>query len=347
MAKTTTLKEFESVFPKLVEDLLDHAKSYKLPEEFVNWYKASLNANTIGGKCNRGMSVPDSVSMLLEAPLSEEQYFQAATLGWMTELLQAFFLVSDDIMDSSITRRGAPCWYRQPQVGMIAINDAFMLESAIYTLLKKYFRSHASYIDLVELFHEVTFQTEIGQLCDLLTAPEDKIDLDNFSMSKYQFIVIYKTAYYSFYLPVALALYHQNIATPKNLKQAEDILIPLGEYFQIQDDYLDNFGLPEHIGKIGTDIMDNKCSWLVNQALAIATPEQRKVLEGNYGRKDKTHEAAVKKLYEELKLEQIYKEYEEKRVGEIRKLIANVDESEGLKKTVFESFLAKIYKRSK
>ena len=40
MAKTTTLKEFESVFPKLVEDLLDHAKSYKLPEEFVDWYKA-------------------------------------------------------------------------------------------------------------------------------------------------------------------------------------------------------------------------------------------------------------------------------------------------------------------
>jgi len=40
MAKTTTLKEFESVFPKLVEDLLAHAKSYNLPDEFVNWYKA-------------------------------------------------------------------------------------------------------------------------------------------------------------------------------------------------------------------------------------------------------------------------------------------------------------------
>jgi len=221
------------------------------------------------------------------------------------------------------------------------------LEAAIYTLLKKYFRTHPSYIELVELFHEVTFQTEIGQLCDLLTAPEDKIDLDNFSMTKYQFIVIYKTAYYSFYLPVALALYHQNIATSKNLKQAEQILIPLGEYFQIQDDYLDNFGLPEHIGKIGTDIMDNKCSWLVNQALSIATPEQRKVLEENYGRKDKTKEAAVKKLFDELKLEQIYKDYEEKRVGEIRKMIAEVDESEGLKRTVFESFLSKIYKRSK
>lgn len=40
MAKTTTLKEFESVFPKLVEDLLAHAKTYNLPDEFVNWYKA-------------------------------------------------------------------------------------------------------------------------------------------------------------------------------------------------------------------------------------------------------------------------------------------------------------------
>lgn len=293
------------------------------------------------------MSVPDSVSLLLEKPLSEDQYFQAATLGWMTELLQAFFLVSDDIMDSSITRRGKPCWYRQEGVGTIAINDAFMLEAAIYVLLKKYFRSHPAYVDLLELFHETSFQTELGQLCDLLTAPEDKVDLDNFSMEKYRFIVIYKTAYYSFYLPVALALHQLNLATPKNLKQAEDILIPLGEYFQIQDDYLDNFGLPEHIGKIGTDIKDNKCSWLVNQALEVVTPEQRKVLEENYGQKDDAKEQAVKKLYDEIKLKERYEAYEEKRVGEIRTLIDQIDESDGLKKSVFEAFLAKIYKRSK
>jgi farnesyl diphosphate synthase len=230
---------------------------------------------------------------------------------------------------------------------MIAINDAFMLESSIYLILKKYFRSHPAYIDLVELFHEVTFETELGQLCDLITAPEDHVDLNNFSMNKYTFIVIYKTAYYSFYLPVALALYYLQLATPSNLKQAHDILIPLGEYFQIQDDYLDAFGDPAVIGKIGTDIKDNKCGWLINQALLTCTPQQREILDANYGRKDDAAEAKVKEVFRELDLQTVYQKYEESRVSEIKEMIAAVDENEGLKKEVFDSFLAKIYKRSK
>ena len=291
--------------------------------------------------------MPDTVYHLLQRDLKPDEFKLSSTLGWLTEFLQAFFLVSDDIMDSSITRRGEPCWYRQPRVGMIAINDAFMLESSIYLILKKHFRSHPAYVDLIELFHDVTFQTELGQLCDLITAPEDHVDLNNFSMDKYTFIVIYKTAYYSFYLPVALALHYLQLASASNLKQAHDILIPLGEYFQIQDDYLDAFGDPSVIGKIGTDIKDNKCSWLINQALLRATPEQRKVLEENYGRKDDDKEAKVKKLFKAMQLEKMYQEYEEKRVGEIRKMIDEVDESEGLKKEVFETFLRKVEKRTK
>jgi farnesyl diphosphate synthase len=295
------------------------------------------------------MSVVDTASLLLDKTLdpASEDYFKAALLGWMIELLQAFFLVSDDIMDSSKTRRGNPCWYLAPKVGMVAINDAFMLEASIYVLLKKHFRKHQSYIDMVELFHEVTFQTELGQACDLLTAPEDHVDLDNFSLDKFSFIVIFKTAYYSFYLPVALALYHAGAATPKNLQTCLDILIPMGEYFQAQDDYLDAFADPETLGKIGTDIQDNKCSWLINQALRKVNPEQRKVLEDNYGRKDAEKEAKVKALYHDLKLADFYQQWEEERVADLRTKIDQVDESEGLKKEVFEVFLKKIYRRSK
>ncbi|KAF3009592.1 Farnesyl pyrophosphate synthetase [Curvularia kusanoi] len=345
----TTLKEFESVWPRIVADLQDHCKGYNLPKQSLDWFTKSLDYNTVGGKCNRGMSVVDTVSILNNETLDpkSEEYFRPALLGWMIELLQAFFLVSDDIMDSSKTRRGNPCWYLAPKVGMIAINDAFMLEASIYLLLKKHFRQEESYIDMVELFHEVTFQTECGQLCDLLTAPEDDVNLDNFSLEKFTFIVIYKTAYYSFYLSVALALHYNGTATPKNLQTAHDILIPMGEYFQAQDDYLDAFADPETLGKIGTDIQDNKCSWLVNQALKKVTPEQRKVLEENYGQKDAAKEAKVKALYHELELQKFYEQWEEERVAEIRSRIEKVDESEGLKKEVFEAFLKKIYKRSK
>lgn len=39
MAKNTTLKEFESVFPKLVEDLVEHSKKYGVPQQALDWYK--------------------------------------------------------------------------------------------------------------------------------------------------------------------------------------------------------------------------------------------------------------------------------------------------------------------
>ncbi|KAB8073766.1 isoprenoid synthase domain-containing protein [Aspergillus leporis] len=339
---------FEKVFPSLAEDILAYAKTSNLPENAVQWFKQALNVNVPGGKLNRGLSCPDTgIALLGGQPLNDEQFQHLSILGWLTELLQAFFLVSDDIMDGSITRRGQPCWYRQEGVGMIAINDAFLLESAIYVILKKHFRSHPAYVDFLELFHETTWQTELGQLCDLITAPEEKVDLDNFSMEKYMFIVTYKTAYYSFYLPVALALLYLQRATPTNLRQAHDILIPLGQYFQVQDDYLDAYGEPEVIGKIGTDIKDNKCSWLINKALERCTPEQRKLLDEAYGRKDDALEAKVKALFKELDLEKVYKDYEENIVGELKAKIAAVDESEGLKKEVFESFLGKIYKRTK
>lgn len=43
MAQKTTLQEFNSVYPKLEEALLEHARSYKLPQEQLDWYKRVSN----------------------------------------------------------------------------------------------------------------------------------------------------------------------------------------------------------------------------------------------------------------------------------------------------------------
>ena len=78
-----------------------------------------------------------------------------------------------------------PSTLQQEGIGMKAINDAFICEMAIYRLIKKHFRNEPYYLDIVELFHETTFQTELGQLMDLITAPEDDVDLKKFSIKKY------------------------------------------------------------------------------------------------------------------------------------------------------------------
>lgn len=207
-----------------------------------------------------------------------------------------------------------------------------MLEAGIYLIPKQCFRSHPAYIDIFELFHERTWQTDLGHLCDRITAPEDIFNFDNFPI-KYMFLVTYKTAHCSFYLPVALAPMYLQLATEETLKQAHDILIPLGQYFQIQVDYFDNLGNPSVIGKIGNDIQDNKCSWLVNQVIQRCTLEQRQLLDASYGRKGAA-EAKVKALFNELffQLEKVYKKYEAKVVGELHEKIAAAHESKGLEK---------------
>jgi len=35
----TTLKEFESVFPTLVNDLKEHCEKYKLPQQALTWFE--------------------------------------------------------------------------------------------------------------------------------------------------------------------------------------------------------------------------------------------------------------------------------------------------------------------
>ncbi|CAF1919642.1 hypothetical protein HID58_048849 [Brassica napus] len=335
---------FLNVYSTLKSDLL-HDPSFEFTDASRLWVEKMLDYNVPGGKLNRGLSVVDSFKLLKEGEdLTEEEVFLSCALGWCIEWLQAYFLVLDDIMDNSVTRRGQPCWFRVPQVGMVAINDGILLRNHIHRILKKHFRGKPYYVDLVDLFNEVEMQTACGQMIDLITTFEGEKDLAKYSLPIHRRIVQYKTAYYSFYLPVACAL----LMAGENLENhidVKNVLVDMGIYFQVQDDYLDCFADPETLGKIGTDIEDFKCSWLVVKALERCSKEQTEILYENYGKPDPSNVAKVKELYKELDLEGVFKEYESKSYEKLTGVI-EAHKSKAIQ-AVLKSFLAKIYKRQK
>jgi farnesyl diphosphate synthase len=96
----------------------------------------------------------------------------------------------------------------QENVSMVAINDCFMLQSMLFQILKFYFKDQPSrHLALLDLFLDIKMKTELGQLIDLLTAPaEGPRDLTRFDDEIYRKIVVFKTAHYSFCLPVISSL---------------------------------------------------------------------------------------------------------------------------------------------
>ena len=62
-------------------------------------------------------------------------------------------------MEQADTRRGKPCWYLASDLvsnSGVALNDASFVETGIYQLLKMHFKDKPYYVDVLELFHDVS-----------------------------------------------------------------------------------------------------------------------------------------------------------------------------------------------
>lgn len=337
---------FVRAYERLKSELLnDRAFNFDFTEETRQWVAKMMDYNVPGGKLNRGLSVVDSYMLLRQGTeVDDEDFYLACVLGWCVEWLQASALVLDDITDNAYTRRDNLCWYKLPTVGMSAINDGVLLKCHVQAIIKRYFKEKFYFLDLMELWNEIGLQTAMGQMLDLITTHTGAKDLARYRIQGYRRIVKYKTSYYSFYLPVACALL-LNGARLSDYVELKNVLIEMGVYFQIQDDYLDCFGDPEVIGKVGTDIEDYKCSWLIVQAMELANENEMKILYENYGKSDPKCVAEVKSVYRELDLQDIFLEYESR---VYKHLVSTIDaETDRAIRDILKSFLKKIYRRKK
>ncbi|KAF5308201.1 hypothetical protein FQR65_LT06381 [Abscondita terminalis] len=288
-------------FYKLVNEL-SHNKNEE-PIEFLKHFKNVLLYNAPGGKLIRLRTMVTAYK-IMESPqnLTPENMELAYILGWCIELLHSGVLINDDIIDASTHRRGVLCWYLLK--GLYAINDARLLENAIFKILNIHFFHHLCYTATVELFHKALYKVYLGQTLDTLRpSEEEKLSFaDLYTFDKYYTLVTNKTIFCTSELPILLALHLSNKYRPNSYKNIQEILTQIGFFFQVQNDIDDYFSDVSKSGKDGTDIQEGKCTWLIVTALDKATPTQKQILEENYGKKDSESVRKVLELYKELKI---------------------------------------------
>ncbi|XP_073820344.1 uncharacterized protein [Musca autumnalis] len=331
-------KNFLSVFPEILEDLQNIIEGYGQHETYI-WIKKALEYNFQ----NANMKIAHlTIRTYEEVALNQVQESPnrrlAYILAWCAELFNASILMLDDVIDNGEMRRGLPSWHRLEGVGPNAITHAFILEHLIYALLKKHFSHLTCYTNIVELFRDVSLRTGCGKDMDSMFS---KKSVAEFKRETYNTMAVNKGTYYNFYLPFTLAMHLADFTDPLVLKQCMDIFYEIGLYFQIQNDFLDCFGNVENCGKIGTDIQDNKFSWVAVTCMELANEEQRQLMMSCYGSKDPEKVQKVKELYKALDLPSIYADYEKESYEKTKTLISQL--SNGVPREIFLDILNKIY----
>ncbi|MGH3166220.1 MAG: polyprenyl synthetase family protein [Trebonia sp.] len=188
------------------------------------------------------------------------------------ELLHAFALLHDDILDDSPLRRGEPtaherhaakhraaAWAGEPRrfgegVAVLAGNLAHIYADRLASALPPAAR---------EIWHELRTEVMIGQHLDIRVAAERIADPE---LSRW--IAICKSGRYTVHRPLALGA---AIAGRPDLAAAfEQYGTVLGEAFQLRDDLIDAFGDSALSGKpTGLDLTQQKMTLLIALAMPL------------------------------------------------------------------------------
>lgn len=185
------------------------------------------------------------------------------------ETFHNFTLLHDDLMDQSPIRRGKPTVYRK-----WSPNTAILSGDAMNILAWRYFlkADNPRLFDILKVFEKTSMEICEGQQYDM-----DFEQRNDVSISEYMEMIRLKTAVL---LGCALkigALYAN--ANTNDIELIYNFGIKIGLAFQLRDDYLDAFGDVATFGKqTGTDISDNKKTYLYLLALEKASETQRQRL---------------------------------------------------------------------
>ncbi|MFW6691618.1 4-hydroxy-3-methylbut-2-enyl diphosphate reductase [Streptomyces sp. MAR4 CNX-425] len=196
--------------------------------------------------------------------------------GAALELLHAFALIHDDVMDNSPTRRGRPTAHMQhagihAEQGWAGESRRYGEGVAVIAGDLAFGYAHTVTEDLPgparKVWNHLGTEMIVGQQLDMALAAELAPDPD---MARY--VAVCKSGQYTIHRPLALGA---TIAGRDDLHAAfETYGVAAGEAFQLRDDLLDAFGDPEVTGKpAGLDLSEHK----MNLLLALAATKDPEV----------------------------------------------------------------------
>lgn len=212
------------------------------------------------------------------------------------ELLQAFLLIQDDIIDRSELRRGRPALHRQlaawkrersDSQGDTAYGNAIALLLSdlclgwALELINESVRDPVVAAGVRACFDRLVTDVNYGQALEMLLMAE-RTD----SLPRSLCVARYKTATYTIVGPLQLGAALAGAGSTLHQAYA-DIGFPAGEAFQLRDDLLGVFGPPDSTGKSNhDDLREGKPTALFALALQRASHSDRTRLQALYGRPD-------------------------------------------------------------
>ncbi len=209
------------------------------------------------------------------------------------EVFHNFTLLHDDLMDEADRRRDKPTVHKlwNPNVAILS-GDAMLI--CAYQLVAK-----ANDKAILELFSRTALEICAGQQYDMeFESRSDVTEEEYLEMIRLKTAVLLACA-----LKVGAMI---GGALAADADALYDYGIHIGLAFQLQDDLLDVYGDPKTFGKnIGGDILCNKKTFLLINALSVASEEQRQVMEDWMARKTYDAQekiAAFTNLYNELSI---------------------------------------------
>lgn len=278
---------------QMVNDYLDKLPYDRQPQSLYDPIKYVLS---MGGKRIRPVMMLLAYNLYKEDP--ESILMQACAL----ETYHNYTLLHDDLMDNADVRRGNPTVHKKWDANTAILSGDTMLVVAYQRMAQC---PQDKLPKILSIFTETALEIGEGQQYDM-----DFEHRNDVTEEEYINMIRLKTS-----VLLACAMNIGAVLADASEEDAKQLYLfgeKIGLAFQLQDDLLDVYGDPKVFGKnIGGDIVSNKKTYMLINALMRADKEQKEILDRWVNATDfdpHAKIAAVTELYNQLGIRQLCEE---------------------------------------